>query len=108
MKVQIKNSAPNGPEGQLSTGRLRAVQCRYPALVPWFHDLRTLEQGKYEERKEGKEEEKFDASRWIYSCHNESVREMVPEEQITPWACGSAGILRPDSATTSSIGIVSH
>ena len=52
--VEIKNCAPNGPEGQLSKGRLRAVQCRPPILVPCFLELRVLEQGKYEEKKRRK------------------------------------------------------
>lgn len=49
--VEIKNCAPNGPEGQLSTRRLRVVQCRCPLLVTRFHDLGILEQGKYEEER---------------------------------------------------------
>lgn len=48
---EIKNYAPNGPEGQLSTGRLRVVQCRCPLLVSRFRDLGILEQGKYEEER---------------------------------------------------------
>lgn len=53
-KREIKNYAPNGPEGQLSTGRLRGVQCRPPLLVPRVLDLGILEQGKYEEEREEK------------------------------------------------------
>lgn len=50
-ECEIKNYAPNGPEGQLSMSRLRAVQCRPLRLVPRFLDLGALEQGKYEEEK---------------------------------------------------------
>lgn len=51
---KIKNYAPNGPEGQLSTGRLRDVQCRPPLLVSRVRDLGILEQGKYEEERKKK------------------------------------------------------
>lgn len=46
---EIKNYAPHGPEGQWSTERLRAVQCRPPILNPPNLELGNLEQGKYEE-----------------------------------------------------------
>ncbi len=48
---ESKNSAPNGPEGQLSMSRRRAVQCRPLKLVPRLRDLGALEQGKYEEER---------------------------------------------------------
>ncbi|KAL6881430.1 hypothetical protein J3F83DRAFT_55890 [Trichoderma novae-zelandiae] len=66
-KDKIKNSASNGPEGQLSAGRLRDVQCRPPTLVPRILDLGALKQGKYEEKKRRKRRLKMAASgRWFY------------------------------------------
>ncbi|KAG6138794.1 hypothetical protein E4U24_001152 [Claviceps purpurea] len=41
---EIKNCAPHGPEGQWSTERLRAVQCRPPILNPPNLELGNLEQ----------------------------------------------------------------
>ncbi|KAG6094785.1 hypothetical protein E4U30_003033 [Claviceps sp. LM220 group G6] len=51
---EIKNYAPHGPEGQWSTERLRAVQCRPPILNPPNLELGNLEQGKYEEEEKRK------------------------------------------------------